>query len=334
MSDSVYFFQPSIGIEAKVKPNKGRAKTVKKSSHCRALLNTSISNQLKSAFVKTVTTYRTIPAVNNNYGYNYPERKEAMRSYQAKAELGEKGLDFPAILSMSVAGLRTYAKKKVKDPWGYGNQSYTTWSPVKGPIPKVRMKDFFYLADLLCGTLSVLLTPEDEDTHWRRTPVPRELPTRLEYLGVSSLVLLSPALTALFFGQLRLAAFLASAGKADELRKVAPEGELRKALSKANREQCVAFLEAAKPWILRKESGLWAFTNRSKDRFERLLRYFDEGGDVGALFSKNILKSWALLGDSPYGTDFHGRGFNDYMGQQGSGDKKVLAALAKMKKAA
>ena len=321
-TESLIFFQPSIGISAGIKPEKGRAKRISRNSHCRALMNTGISTAIRPMFTSKETI--TKPRVNDPWGYGYTER---ITRYTAKNSLARNGLEASATFSIEKLGLRKRCRKQRRDRYG---GCYTADFPEKKPVSQKRMKDFFYLADLLLGTFGVLFSPAEKDSPWKRSPVPRVVPNRLEYRGLNSLPLLHPALTALFFGQLRLAAFLARNELAEDIRQVVPERELRQALKDGDRKTCVRFLKRARPWILRSENGLWAFTLRGGERFDRLLRYLSADGNAYKLFGNSIAQNWQLLRDSPYGADFHNHGFQDFM-SQGKGDNKVMSALREMR---
>lgn len=336
--DKVIFFQPNIGISGRMKPAKGRAKAISRTNHCRALLNSALSKAMESLF----TTAKVERRPYQTYDYRTYRQKTAYQAVTVRevtGELAEDGLDFPATLSIARVALQQRVRSKrprgyYYDPWDDDDYDGEEGRPKKETISQARMKNFFYLMDLFCGTFGVLFTPDGKNTHWRRSPVPRVAPRRMSYLGVSSLLLLHPALTALFLGQMRLAAFLSSTKAPATLRKKVSEKELRKALAAGDREACAKFLRKAKPHILRKERGLWAFAARTSARFDRLLDYLEEGGDALQLFGKDVPKNWKLDPNNLYGADFHDHGFNDYMGRQGNGDKKVQEALKTMQKAA
>jgi hypothetical protein len=326
-SEKVVFFQPVIGISAKVKPHKGRAKALTRTSHCRALLNGQIGGDLKKCFSTIVKERKHVMqyAYLGNGMYGNRNVLLTVATPVLDKKLAENGLDYPAELSIASTAL----KRRVGANFTYGEDGRAE----KKPIPQSRLRDFFYLADLLCGTFSVLFTPSDKEPMWRKSPVPKAVPVRLSYLGGSSLALLHPALTALFFGQLRLAAFLTTTPAAQELRQEVPTRDLSSALVDGDREKLVKLLRKARPYILRKEHGLWAFNSRNGARFDRLLSYFALGGDAFKLFETNIIKNWGLNHRTPYGVNYHERGFNDYMSSRGRGDKKVMAALEEMKAA-
>lgn len=318
MSDKLIFRQPSIGVNAALKAVEPKRRfTLTASSHCRALLCTRI----QESFRRKLAT-RTVKKVKPNYSWA-PEIIYA--TYTAQGNLAFEGNPVPAKLSIATSALRKHTRRKGRT-WGW-EPSYTV---EKGPIPIQRVRDFYYLADLLCGTFGVLLgrsRPRRAQGFTR--PQLRTVPKRLTYTGVDTTAILHPGLLSLYLGQLRLAAFLAAAGQASELRKVIPDRELQSTLRRGDRKSCVRLLRRAAPWILRGEEGLWAFHKRNPERFRHLLNFLNAGHTAEDLFGSNVPANWSVSVQNSYlgGQDFHDRGFQDFM--RSSGDEKIGAKKKK-----
>jgi hypothetical protein len=312
----LYFWQPEVGlsVQVKAKSKDGKAikgKQISASSYCRALLNRDLAQKIRDV----LTTPCFAPRKN---WAGHVESVAVGREVTKSLVLAEN--DQFAKIGVSGRSLKRYSKRRSRS-WGYYQ---TEWVPDKGRIPISRVKDFYYLADLLCGTFGVLLDP-------RETPrVPtllkvsdiKSCPTSLSYIVGGPEILLSPAITALYLAQLRLAAFLAANGEAAAIAKVAPRAEVRKAVLGGDRKACVSLLRKAQKWVVRSENGLWAFPRGSTPRFRKLMKYLAGGGTAVSLFGQALDKNWGL---SRGYSEFHGRGFRDFM--KGSGDRKVAAAI-------
>lgn len=318
MSDKLIFRQPSIGVSAALRAAEPKRRfTLTVNNYCRALLCTRI----QEAFRGKLAT-RTIKKVKPDYSWA-PEI--IYTTYTAQGNLTFEGNPVPAKLSIVTSALRKHTKRKGRT-WG--------WEPnyvvEKGTIPIQRVRDFYYLADLLCGTFGVLLgRPRPRGARGFTRPQLRTVPKRLTYTGVDTTAVLHPGLLSLYLGQLRLAAFLAAAGQANELRKVIPDRELQSTLRRGDRKDCVRLLRRAGPWILRKEEGLWAFHSRNPERFRRLLSFLSAGHTAEDLFGSDVPANWSVSVKNDYlgGQDFHNRGFQDFM--RSSGDKKIGARKKK-----
>lgn len=313
----LYFWQPVVQVSAPLAVgNKKKALEIKASSHCRALLNRSLwerlatgLTQLQKSAPKPSLTWVGSPSM-------------IMRR-TAKDTVTWKEKAVPAKIGIALGALRPY--KKVKD----GYSSWTNWVPDSKPISLQTYNDFYYLANLLCGTFGVLMSPNRQAGQKTFvSPRLRQAPRQLSYRGIDSIVLLHPALPALFLGQLRLAAFLAAAGQAAAIRKAIPEETVTAAILEADRAQCVSLLRKAAPWVLRSESGLWVFKRRGTGNasYQKLLTYLEGGGTAFTLFGKDLVQNWKLVQGAVdvYGPNHHDRGFNDFMSRKGS--RKIASA--------
>ncbi|MCI0529563.1 MAG: hypothetical protein L0Y56_19145, partial [Nitrospira sp.] len=144
----LYFWQPQVGVSVQVhsltKDGKsGRGKVVEASSYCRAILNRELSSRMRTLLakkkveLKPIWTGEVVPTL---VGY------ENVRSLV----LGEKD-DF-ATLHINSSSLKRYVKSK----YGWG------WCSERAAISPTKVRDFYYLAELLCGTFGVLFDPRKE----------------------------------------------------------------------------------------------------------------------------------------------------------------------------
>lgn len=316
----LYFWQPPVGVSVSVHSTttdgkSGRGRTIAASSYCRAILNRDLSSRVRNLLMKKKTELKP-----NWAGEMIP----TLVGYDPVRSLIIREKDGFATLRISSSGLRSY--RKCRYSWGYGG-----WSPDRTAISLARVKDFYYLADLLCGTFGVLFDPR-EGVRVRKVVEPtaaRKIERTLDYPVSGPEILFHPALVAMFLGQLRLAAFLAAAGEAQAIAKVAPRAQVRRAIASGNRAACVNLLRKVGKWVLRSESGMWAFNYRGRNRYNKLLTYLEKGGTAVSLFGNSIPKNWSLTSSAAGDMDFHNRGFQDYMGR--SGDKKLSARSAALK---
>lgn len=302
----LYFWQPIVNVSAPlVRENAKRAVTITAGSHCRALLNRALWEKLANGLTQLKKSVRSSPS------WTGSPQITVSRTVNDKAVWADRSK--PARLGIAVGALRPY--KRVRE--GYSN--WMEWVQKPGPVSLQTCKDFYYLADLLCGTFGVLMSPNRQPGQKAFISARgKRVPQQLSYRGVDSIVLLHPALPALFLGQLRLAAFLAATGQAATIRKTIPEALVSAAILEADRGQCAHLLRKAAPWVLRSENGLWVFKKRGAENYQKLLTYLEEGGNAFTLFGKNLIANWKLSqGTDIYGPNHHSRGFNDFMSRAG-----------------
>lgn len=309
---SLVFWQPKMSVAVKASvanldEKKPVTKSIRASSYCRALLNTQLSAQLA----------KTLMEVRHGMKLNwYGEKVKTIVGYdRVKSLLIKETDDFCTLNIVSTA-----LKKQERESGYWGYSSYTR---DKGPIPTERFQDFYYLADLLCGTFGVLLDPRKDIRKLKAQSIPRagRQAKSLNYRVSGPELLYHPAITALFLSQLRLAAFLTAAGEATTISQVIPRDELSAALKNRDREACIRFLRKAKRWVLRGEQGLWAFNSRSHSRYDTLLDYLEKGGTALSLFGRSIDTNWGLRKIGDGNSNFHNKGFTDFMRK--SGDDKI-----------
>jgi len=306
---AIHFWQPYMSFEAEAQDDQGRKVTLKGDGECREAIACTLKDDLSDYLGREVQD----PV--RSWKYSFVTEKNLRFGLRAPGKV-VLGIGSEALFECWNA---PYTYDDYDDEEGEDQYRRNREERDKKVISQ-RVVDFYYLADLFCGTFGVLWSPYRRAGQKKYlSRVPRRVGSLdssdyLDYHGVDNTLLLHPALPSFFLGLLRLAAFLALEGQeVKKIRALVRVADLRRALERADRKACTRLLRQVKRYIVRRETGLWTFGRQDGEKFNRLLNYLASGGTALTLFSQDVAKNWQL--DVPCKTP---PGFRDFSKPKGA----------------